>query len=108
MTGTGGSVPLPTRKRRLPTPSARKRAPARLPEPGRPGFSLIEIFVVVLVIGIMTGIAIPKIRNMKRRAYIGTMVTDLRNLAMDQESWWSITDAYTTNLSLLEFIPTQA
>lgn len=57
--------------------------PARMNIRQRTGFTLIEIFFVILVIGIMTGIAIPKIRNMKRRAYIGAMVTDLRNLAMD-------------------------
>ena len=69
----------------------------------RRGFSLIEIFFVLLVLGALTLIAIPKIRGIKRKAYIAMLTTDLRNLQNTQELYWHDADTYTTDLDVLKF-----
>jgi len=53
----------------------------------RKGFTLIELLIVVVIIGILAAIAIPKFANTKNKAYIAAMKSDLRNLATYEESY---------------------
>jgi type IV pilus assembly protein PilA len=53
----------------------------------RAGFTLIELLIVVVIIGILASIAIPKFASTKERAYISKMKGDLRNLATAQEAY---------------------
>jgi type IV pilus assembly protein PilA len=55
---------------------------------GRQGFTLIELLIVVVIIGILAVIAIPKFANTKEKAIVASMKSDLRNLASTQESYW--------------------
>jgi prepilin-type N-terminal cleavage/methylation domain-containing protein len=55
---------------------------------GSRGFTLIELLIVVVIIGILAGIAVPKFAATKERAFMGTMKSDLRNLATAQESYF--------------------
>lgn len=55
----------------------------------RKGFTLIELLIVVVIIGILAAIAIPKFANTKEKAYLATMKGDLRNLATAQEGYAS-------------------
>jgi prepilin-type N-terminal cleavage/methylation domain-containing protein len=57
------------------------------------GFTLIELLIVVVIIGILATIAIPKFNNSKERAIISQMRSDLRNMVTAQESY--IADALT-------------
>jgi len=51
------------------------------------GFTLIELLIVVVIIGILAAIAIPKFANTKDKAYLAQMKSDLRNLATYEESY---------------------
>ena len=64
----------------------------------RKGFTLIELLIVVVIIGILAAIAIPKFANTKSKAYITAMKSDLRNLVTAEEAYFSDSSAY-LNLS---------
>src|SRR4026208_2299367 len=64
----------------------------------RKGFTLIELLIVVVIIGILAAIAIPKFANTKEKAYLATMKSDLRNLITAQEAYFADNTAYTTAL----------
>lgn len=69
------------------------------------GFTLIELLIVVVIIGILAAIAVPKFATTKGKAYVSAMKTDLRNLATAEESYYYSHDVYTTNLAVLELNP---
>jgi len=60
----------------------------------RKGFTLIELLIVVVIIGILAAIAIPKFANTKEKAYLATMKSDLRNLATAQEGYFADAKSY--------------
>jgi type IV pilus assembly protein PilA len=51
----------------------------------RKGFTLIELLIVVVIIGILAAIALPKFGQTRERAYISAMSSDLRNLQTAME-----------------------
>ena len=54
----------------------------------RQGFTLIELLIVVVIIGILAAIAIPKFAKTKEKGVVASMKSDLRNLASSQEAYW--------------------
>ena len=63
----------------------------------RKGFTLIELLIVVVIIGILAAIAIPKFANTKEKAVVASMKSDLRNLVTAQESFFSDNQDYAGN-----------
>src|SRR5437899_8045924 len=61
----------------------------------RKGFTLIELLIVVVIIGILAAIAIPKFANTKAKAYIASMKSDLRNLVTAEEAYFADSVKYT-------------
>jgi prepilin-type N-terminal cleavage/methylation domain-containing protein len=60
----------------------------------RKGFTLIELLIVVVIIGILAAIAIPKFANTKEKAVVASMKSDLRNLVTAQEAFFSDNQDY--------------
>ena len=69
----------------------------------RKGFTLIELLIVVVIIGILAAIAIPKFANTKDKAYITAMKSDLRNMVTAEEAFFSDSSAYSTDLNAINF-----
>jgi type IV pilus assembly protein PilA len=55
----------------------------------RDGFTLIELLIVIVIIGILAAIAIPKFGKTREKAYFKAMMSDLRNLQSQQEVYYS-------------------
>jgi len=55
----------------------------------RQGFTLIELLIVIVIIGILAAIAIPKFGKTREKAYFKAMMSDLRNLQSQQEVYYS-------------------
>src|SRR5438270_9659459 len=64
----------------------------------RKGFTLIELLIVVVIIGILAAIAIPKFANTKEKAYLASMKSDLRNLVTAEEAYFADSVKYSATI----------
>jgi prepilin-type N-terminal cleavage/methylation domain-containing protein len=58
------------------------------------GFTLIELLIVIVIIGILATIAIPKFSRTKSKGYVATVKSDIRNLMTAQESYFGDNNKY--------------
>lgn len=68
---------------------------------GQRGFTLIELLIVVVIIGILAAIAIPKFSAARQSAFRASMAADLRNLASAQEIFYNDGLTYGNDLGAL-------
>ena len=71
------------------------------------GFTLIELLIVVVIIGILAAIAIPKFSATREKAYFAAMKSDLKNLASQQEIYYADSYSYTTDEGVLCFVESE-
>ena len=70
--------------------------------PRDPGFSLVELLTVVVILGIMAAIAVPTYLNQREKAYRAAVASDLRSVVLAQSSRAVDGDPmYTTDLAEL-------
>lgn len=88
----------------LPLPS---HGQARIPVTTRTraAFTLIELLIVVVIIGILAAIAIPKFQNTKGKANAAALRSDLRNLAVAEEAIFYDSTKYSSDTAALKFRP---
>jgi type IV pilus assembly protein PilA len=67
----------------------------------RDGFTLIELLIVVVIIGVLAAIAVPKFANTKGKAYYTAMKSDLRNMVTAEESFFYDSSKYSTDINAL-------
>jgi prepilin-type N-terminal cleavage/methylation domain-containing protein len=85
------------------SPPNRLEVSERIMAGKRTGFTLIELLIVVVIIGILAMIAIPKFQNTKGKAQLAAMKSDLRNLSTAEEAYMFDTGVYTGDITSLSY-----
>ena len=65
-----------------------------MPSTSRRGFTLIELLIVVVIIGVLAAIAIPKFNDTKRKAQVAAIKSELRRAMMEAESHFASNNSY--------------
>ena len=73
-----------------------------MPSPRRSGFTLIELLIVVVIIGVLAAIAIPRFASTTAKANVAAVKSDLRTLATAQESYFYEHATYASSMALLD------
>jgi prepilin-type N-terminal cleavage/methylation domain-containing protein len=71
---------------------------------GQRGFTLIELLIVVVIIGILASIAIPKFTAVREKGFRAAMMSDLRNLSQLQEVYHNSYYTYAGTLTAAQAV----
>ena len=58
------------------------------------GFTLLELLVVMTIVGILSGLAIPQFRDYRARAFDTRALNDLRVIALAEETYYLDSEHY--------------
>jgi type IV pilus assembly protein PilE len=67
------------------------------------GFSLIELLISIVIIGILASMSVTIWNKRKEEAFLAGMKSDLRNLAVAEEAYFTDHAAYTSDTDDLVF-----
>lgn len=68
----------------------------------RSGFTLVELLIVMVVIGILAAMAIPNFQSTKGKASLAAVKSDLKNLSTAEESFFYDHRAYSGSVDSLK------
>lgn len=80
---------------------------ARPGRPARLGFTLVELMVCVLIVGLLAAFAVPRFANTTGKANVAAVKSDLHHLAQAQEAYFHERQAYAPNAGLLGVAPSR-
>jgi type IV pilus assembly protein PilA len=63
------------------------------------GFTLVELLIVIIIIGVLAAIAIPLFINQRTKAWDAQAKSDLNSMSLAEESYLTTNGTYTTVLS---------
>ncbi len=69
------------------------------------GFTLIEVLIVTVIIGIIAAIAVPKFAATKEKAYDRTVMSDIRRAQVAAEAYYADNLTYPASASDADFTP---
>lgn len=72
---------------------------------GPPGFTLLELLVATVMLGVLAAIALPIYRGFRERAATSSLQSELRTLRNAQELHFVENDGYTDDLGVLDYEP---
>jgi len=65
------------------------------------GFTLLELLLVIVILGILVAVLIPRWSSSRERAFMAALKSDLRNLATAEEAYFFDNAMYTSSLASL-------
>ena len=68
---------------------------------GRRGLTLMELLIVLVIIGLLATIAIPRVSGARERAFITTVMSDLKTMSSQMEIYQVENLTYPADVALL-------
>lgn len=72
---------------------------------GSAGFTLLELLIATVMLGILAAIALPIYQGVRERAATSALQSELRTLRNAQELYFVENDGYTDDLGVLDYEP---